>query len=100
MAACAVVWPLSRSCRPRSLLHSDHHHGHFDVRGAKNDADDSDRPFAAAHDDADALDVHGHVFPHSSVQWADTLYRHTKYNGCGPAVASESNFAPKGSSSA
>src|SRR5260370_38708115 len=99
MAARTVVWPVSRPCRPRPLLHSDHHDGHLDVCGAKNDADDGDRSFAATHDDVDAVDVHGHVFPHSSFEWADTLYRHTNYNGCDPAVSYESNLTPKDSTS-
>src|SRR5438309_4413063 len=94
-----MVWPVSRPCRPRSLLHTYHHDGHIDVCGTKNDADDGHRSGPAAHDDADAHYVHGYVFHHSGLQRFDPLYRHAKYHGCDPTVAFESNFAPEGSSS-
>src|SRR2546430_2835161 len=92
-----MVWSFSRPCRARPIFHFDHFDGRADVRGAKDDADDSNRSFSATHDDPDAVDVHGHVLHHPCFERADSLYRDAKYNGCDPAVASESQFAIEGS---
>src|SRR4029077_15126792 len=92
-----MVRPVPRSCRARPLLHPDHQHGHPDVWGPEDDADDRDRSFPAANDDAHALDVHGHVFSHSGFQWFGSLYCHAKYYGDHPAVAPQSNVAAESS---
>ena len=63
------------------------------VRGAEDDADDGDRSFAAAHDDAHAGHVCGHVYHFSGVQRADPLYRDAEHRGDAAAVASQPDVA-------